>query len=449
MPFSPLFVPAEMAEAVGDRAWIGAMLEAEAALARAEASAGVIPEVAAAEIARCCDPERFDAAALAEEARAVANPAEPLARSLRRAVTPDAARYVHFGATSQDIVDTAAMLVTRRALACLDAELTDLASSLAALAERHRDTLMVGRTLLQQAVPITFGLKAAGWLEGVSRARSALRRLHPECLAVQLGGAAGTLAALDDAGPPVIEEYARLLRLAAPALPWHTERSRIAQIGAALAAEAGTLDKIALDIILLSQTEVGEVAEGSDGSRGGSSTMPQKRNPVGSVLTRACARQAQAAGETLLRCMAQEHERAAGAWQAEWQALSDALAFTGGAAHALAGAVSGLQVDAARMREHLDRSRGLVMAERVSLLLSERAGRATAHELLRAASGRIQSGAGTLRDALLADEEVRRHLSAPEIDAALDPATYLGATGAFIDRALAHHRQVCRQEAEE
>jgi 3-carboxy-cis,cis-muconate cycloisomerase len=439
MLFSPLFVPSRLEEAVSEIAWIQAMLDAEAALARAEASAGVIPASAAEEIARCCAAERFDAASIGVEARQTGNPAEPLVRALRKAVPEEAARHVHYGATSQDILDTASMLIARRALEIVEDDLAQLAGHCARLAGEHRDTLIVGRTLLQHALPITFGLKAAQWLNGVTRARAGLWRLHDDCLAAELGGAAGTLAPLGGAGDAVLHEFARLLQLAEPALPWHTERTRVAEIAAALGRTAGALDKIALDIALLSQTEVGEVAEGGEGRRGGSSTMPQKRNPVGSVLVRACARQAQGNVEILVRAMGQEHERAAGAWHAEWQALAGALAFTGGAAAWLAEVMEGLEVHPERMRENLDATRGLVMAERVSLLLAERMGRDEAHELIRLLSRRIERDSGTLHEALLADGDVLRHLTVEQIEDVMNPATYLGSTQSFIHRALALH----------
>lgn len=416
------------------------MLDAEAALAGAEAKVGLVPEAAAEEIVFCCAADRFDRVAISTEARATGNPAEPLARALRRAVPPDAARYVHFGATSQDILDTASMLIARRVLSLIEPELDGLAAALADLAETHRDTLMVGRTLLQHALPITFGLKAAQWLAGITRAHEGLRRLHGWCLAVELGGAAGTLASLGGSGIAVLHEFARLLDLAEPDLPWHAERSRPAEIGAALSITAGVIEKIALDITLLAQTEVAEVAEGDEPGRGASSTLPQKRNPAGSVLARACAREAQAAGEFLVRGMAHEHERAAGVWQPEWQALSDALAFTGSAVTWLDEVVAGLEVDTERMRANLESSGGVVMAERVTLLLGERTGRERAHHLMRTVSRRVKDENGTLGAALLADSEVRRYLSVEEIEAAMDPATYLGATHAFIDRVLARHR---------
>jgi 3-carboxy-cis,cis-muconate cycloisomerase len=444
MLFSELFIPPALRDAVSERAWIGSMLEAEAALAQAEARVGVIPSSAAEQIAAHCWIEQIDQAAIVVEARRVGNPVEPLARALRSVVPDESARYVHFGATSQDILDTASMLIARNALTIIERDLASLAGRLAELADEHRATLMVSRTLLQHALPITFGLKAAQWLAGVTRARMGLHRLHTECLAAQLGGAAGTLAALGDAGTAVVSEYARMLGLAEPQLPWHTERSRLLEIGAALGPAAGAVDKIALDLALLAQTEVQEVAEGGAEPHGGSSTMPHKRNPVGSVLARACAREAQPNIDLLLRSMGQEHERAAGAWHAEWQALTAALAFTGGAVSWLVEVMTDLEVFPDRMRENFDMTQGLVMTERVTFLLAERMDRGIAHEMIRAASGRAAEEGSSLKTVLMSDHQVRRHLSAEEIDLALDPTTYLGSTRAFIERALALHRQAER-----
>lgn len=445
MLFSALFVPSRLSDAVSERAWLQAMLDAEGALARAEANLGVIPAAAAEEIERCCVVERFDAGAIGVEARQVGNPVEPLVRDLRRLTSAEASRYVHFGATSQDILDTASMLVARQALAVVEGDLAGIADRCASLATDHRDTLMVGRTLLQHALPITFGLKAAEWLAGLTRVRAGLHRLHTECLAAELGGAVGTLASLGDMGVDVLHEFARSLGLLEPELPWHTERTRVSEIASALGRTAGVVDKIALDITLLAQTEVGEVTESGEGRHGGSSTMPQKHNPVGSVLTRACAREAQAYAEVLTRSMAQEHERAAGAWHAEWQSLTGALAFTGGAAAWLCDVMNGLEVHPEHMRHNLDATHGLVMAERITLLLSERMGRDEAHGLVRSLSWLATGENRTLRESLLADGDVRRHVSVEEIESAMEPATYLGSTHAFIDRALSLHQALQKE----
>jgi 3-carboxy-cis,cis-muconate cycloisomerase len=436
--FTGLFVPQAVAEVTSDRAWLQAMLDAEAGLAAAEAEAGLIPPEAAEAIAAACDAGDFDLDAIGRDGRAAASPVVPLVAALRQKLGDGAAGFVHYGATSQDVMDTAAMLLSRRALEPIGAELDGAAAACAGLAEQHRGTLMAGRTLLQQALPVTFGLKAAGWLDSIVAARE---RLESVSLAVQLGGAAGTLAALGEGGERVVALMATRLELAEPVLPWHTARLRIADLGTALALAAGVLEKIALDLVLLSQTEVGEVAEPSGGGRGGSSTLPHKRNPAGSVLAIACARRVRGAAGVLLAAMPQEHERAAGAWQSEWEPLREALALTGGTAGALRGALEGLEVRPERMRENLELTGGLLMAESVVATLGDRVGRGQARKLVDAACQRAQEAGTPLREQLVGDEEIRAQLSEEEIDRALDPAGYLGSAEAFVDRALARHRE--------
>ena len=344
--FAGIFVPAALREAVSDEAWLAAMLDAERALANAESLAGVIPAQAAAAIAERCEPDGYDLAAIEERGRAVGNPAEPLVRALRERVGGDAGRYVHLGATSQDVVDTAAMLVARQAVELVAAELDGVAAACARLAEEHRATPLAARTLLQQAVPTTFGAKAAGWLVAVVEARDGLRALRYRA---QLGGAAGTLAPLSNRGAEVLAAFAAELELAEPVVPWHAQRGPIAAIGAALDVAAAACAKPALDVILLAQTEIGEVAEAEGG---GSSTLPHKRNPAKAVLARACARLVHA-NAGVLASGEHEHERAAGAWQAEWTALSEALAQAGGAAAAARECLEGLEVRPERMRANM------------------------------------------------------------------------------------------------
>ena len=430
-PFSAIFVRQELRDAVSDRAWLQGMLDAERALARAGAAVGLVPEDAATRIGEACRAELYEPARIADDGRAAGNPAEPLVRELRDAVGDATAGYVHLGATSQDIVDTAAMLVCRRATELVLAELDRLADGCAALADAHRSTPMAARTLLQQAVPTTFGLKAAGWLATVLEARRRLATVREERLAAQLGGAAGTLAALGDEALEVVRLYAEELALAEPLLPWHTNRQRVAELGAALDGVAGAAAKIGRDIVLLAQSEVGEVAEGSGGR---SSTMPQKRNPVRSTLAVACARLANAHAGVLLGGLAHEHERGVGGWHAEWEALSGALAFAGGAAAAAADAVADLEVDAGRMRTNLEASGGLLVAERVAFALAPRLGHSRAHDLV-AEAARARS----FREALLADE--RTGLSTDELDALLDPTGYLGAAEALVSRALGEYEE--------
>ncbi len=435
--FSGVFVPSAIGQATSEAAWLQAMLDFEAALAGAEAEAGLIPGEAAEAIAAACTGGGFDPEAIARDGRSKANPAVPLVVALRAKLDDEAAGFVHLGATSQDVIDTAAMLVASRALKLIRAELDGVAAACAGLAEEHRATAMAGRTLLQQALPTTFGLKSAGWLDSTLTARDRLGSLS---LAVQLGGAAGTLAALGADGERVVGLLAKRLELEQPVMPWHTARLRVADLGASLALTAGVMEKIALDLALLSQTEVGEVAEPSGDGRGASSTLPHKRNPVGSVVAIACARRVRGAAGVLLEAMAQEHERAAGAWQSEWAPLSDALSLTGGAASALREALEGLEVRSDRMRANLDASGGLLMAESLVTALADRVGRRRARELIDAASVRALDGGRPLREELISDKEVRGELSDQEIDRALDPAGYLGAADSFIDRALSRFR---------
>ncbi|MFF4620918.1 lyase family protein [Nonomuraea jabiensis] len=418
-----------------DAAWVRAMLEAEAALARAQARLELIPSEAAAAIDRTAATLVLDPADLARRARQSANPVVPLVADLRRAV-PGAASSVHRGATSQDILDSAAMLVATRAIRGIVGDLSAIMRDLGELAERHRDTVMAARTLGQQAVPTTFGLKAAGWLAGLMRARARLRELR---LPAQLGGAAGTLAAFAeragasspgsgaafpgsgaaspsagargaDPGAALLlaEVFAEEIGLAAPPMPWHAERSPVTELGAALTATARALGKPATDIVLMAQTEVGEVAESSAGS---SSAMPQKRNPALSVLVRSAAFQVPAYAQVLGQVG--EHERAAGAWQAEWLPLREALRLTGGAAETAAELVAGLRVFPDRMRANAELTGGRLLAERLAAHLDPKA----------------------LEEALAADGPLEGHAEL------LDPAAYLGAAPELVDRILATYRE--------
>jgi 3-carboxy-cis,cis-muconate cycloisomerase len=437
--FSPTFESEPMQEAVSDTAWLQALLDVEAALAVAEARAGVIPLDAAQGIRSACRVDAFDLAELGRRARGAGNVVVPLARALREKLPEGEGRYVHWGATSQDVLDSATMVIARRGVDIIVADLDGTASACARLAEEHVSTLMAGRTLLQQALPITFGLKAAGWLVAVLEARSLLVACRDQ-LAAQLGGAVGSLASLGDEGLTVLGHFAEELDLTEPVVPWHTARARVANLGACLGITAGTVGKLALDITLMSQTEVGEVAEPSDGGRGGSSTMPHKRNPIGATIARACATRVQAHSGTLLSAMAQEHERATGAWHAEWETLRDALALTGGGVAWMREVLQGLEVYPNRMRENLEITDGSLLAERVALLLAERIGRDDAHRLLEEATRRAAVEGPSLREVLLSYPDVTATLSAEEIDDVLKPENYLGSTRAFVRRALERYR---------
>ena len=345
--FGPSLTTPAMAAAVSDTAWLAALLRFESALASAQARAGLIPPGAAQAIVAACEPSRFDVAAIGRQAVASATPVLPLVEALRDEVGAEAAPFVHYGATSQDALDTAMMLVARGALDLLLGELRALAAECAALAERHRDLPMAGRTLLQRARPTTFGLKAAGWLAGVLDAHRRLSALRRAGLAVQLGGAVGTLDRYPETGLRLTADLAGELNLAAPELPWHSQRGRVAELGSALAIAAGTTAKIALDVALLAQPEVGEVAVASPGR---SSAMPEKRNPARAVEARAASAGAVAQAGVLLSAMVGEHERSAGAWQSEWAALSEAFRLAAGAVDGTLATLRGLSVDGERMR---------------------------------------------------------------------------------------------------
>jgi 3-carboxy-cis,cis-muconate cycloisomerase len=436
----------------GDEAWLQAMLDTEAALARAVERAGLAEPGAGAAVTAAAQAGAFDAAELGRQAELTGNPVPALVRELTRMVPPGLAGAVHKGATSQDIIDTAAMLLAREALSALAADLTATAAAAAALAAAHRDTIMIGRTLLQQAVPVTFGLVAAGWLTGLDDAREAVARVRAGRLAVQFGGAAGTLASLDGDGLRVAGLLADELGLALPVLPWHTDRLRVLDVAGAAAGASAILGKAARDITLLAQSEVAEVREGDGagpgagpgGARGGSSAMPHKRNPVGAVALLGCTRQIPGLLATLAASAEHEHQRAAGAWHAEWQPFSDLLRLAGSAASWGAELLAGLEVDPARMRRNLDDARGLPLAEHVASLLSPALGPTAAHDLVARASAQAAGHDQQLRDALLDTPDFRYQLdqagiTAEQVESALDPARYLGSAAELVDAALAAH----------
>ncbi len=437
-----LYSTPAMAAAFSLDAHVRGMLSFEAALAHAESRAGIIPQKAAEAIAARCKVELFDVAALYREAVLAGTPAIPLVRMLTARVEGDAQKFVHWGATSQDAIDTALMLQIRDGLDLLIAKLLEICAACAKLAELHRHTPMVGRTLLQQALPITFGLKAARWLALAIRLLSELRERRERSLAVQLGGAAGTLASLGDKGLQVVELLADELKLPIPDLPWHTERDRVAQIAATLGIVAGAMSKIASDVALLAQTEVGEVMEGAAEGKGSSSAMPQKHNPVDATSAIAAARLAVGVVPVILSAMTQEHERAVGGWQAEWAAIPNLFCYTSGAIEGVRGAVTGLQIDATRMKINLDLTGGLVMAESLTIALAPHMGRPEAYRIVQALCKHVTSVGENLQQVALADERVRAALSPEEIDRALDPMAYMGSADVFIDRALAAYNEL-------
>jgi 3-carboxy-cis,cis-muconate cycloisomerase len=421
-----------------DRAWLQAMLDTEAALARAAERAGLAPAGSGAAVTAVAHADLFDNGALGQAAAATGNPVPALVRALTGRLPESAAgaaAAVHRGATSQDIIDTAAMLVARRGLDAILADLAVAAAGCAAHARTHAGTVMSGRTLLQQAVPVTFGLVAAGWLTAIDEARLDLHRVRTTRLAVQFGGAAGTLAALGDAGPAVVALLGEDLGLPVPTLPWHADRLRIIGLAAALTGTCAALGKIARDITLLAETEVAEVHEAASPGRGGSSAMPNKQNPVAAVVILGCTKQAPGLLATLA---------AAAEWHSEWKPLSDLIALTSSAAAWSAGLIPSLEIDSRRMRKNLDATAGLIMAENLTILLTPALGRLEAHDLVAKASARATADSITLLDALLADETLAARLAKAaitraDLGSALRPESYLGATREFIRRALNAH----------
>jgi 3-carboxy-cis,cis-muconate cycloisomerase len=441
---SPLLAPmlssAAMRAVCDDAAYLQHMLDFEAALARAEAAAGVIPARAATPIANACKAGAFDLGALAEAATRSGNLAIPLVKALTADVAKadaDAARYVHWGATSQDVIDTAGMLTLRAAIDALLPDINRAIAGFAKLAQRHRDTAVVARTWLQHALPMPFGLKLAEYAAALHRSRTRLNRLRSEALALQFGGAAGTLAALGDNGWAVAERLAQELKLPLPDAPWHTHRDRIAEAASVLAIVAGTCGKIARDIQLMMQTDVAEAFEPSGEGRGGSSTMPHKRNPVAAATALAAATMAPNLAATIFAAQVQDHERSAGPWHAEWPTLPSLLLVTSGALAAIVDIAEGLEVDAARMRVNLDATGGLIMAEAVTMALAEKIGKSEAHHLVEAASKKAVAEKKDLHDVLTKYPDVVTHLGADKLTKLFEPMAYQGISQALIDRLLA------------
>lgn len=436
----PLFRSPAVEKVFTNRATLQSMLDFEAALARAESRAGFIPAPAAPAIEAKCRAELYDMTSLARAAANAGNLAIPLVKQLTILVAQkdkSAARYVHWGATSQDVIDTGRVLQLRQALALISAELDHLAAILGKLAHQNRSTLVAARTWMQQALPTTFGFIVAGWLDAIHRHRTRLAQAQERCLVLQFGGAVGTLAALGARGLEVTTNLAKELQLSSPDVSWHSHRDRFAEIATTLGLCAGTLGKIARDISLHSQTEVAELAEPRADGRGGSSTMPHKRNPVASAVVLSAAARVPSLVATLLTTMVQEEERGLGGWHAEWETLPDVVRLTAGALHHLTIAVSDLRVDPERMRQNLDATRGLVFAEAVTMALAEKMPRAEAHELISNACTRAQTECRDLRSVLAQDDVVKTLLSAPELDRLFAPANYLGVADQLLDRVLA------------
>jgi 3-carboxy-cis,cis-muconate cycloisomerase len=423
-----------------DHARLQGMLDFEAALARAEAHCGVIPASALPAIAAACDASLYQIDELAAATALAGNPAIPLVKALTAQVAAgdaEAARWVHWGATSQDVIDTGSVLQLRAVLDVLQPQLDALLASLAALAEHERDTGLPGRTLLQQAVPVTFGLKAAGWLDALQRARARLLRLREDALALQFGGAAGTLAALQDRGLDVAQALAKELRLPLPTLPWHSARDRVVEAGSAFALLIGVLGKLARDVVLLMQSEIAEAFEPAGAGKGGSSAMPHKRNPVGCVAAIAAATRAPGLVATLYAALLQEHERAVGAWHAEWQTLPELVRLAAGSLAQMRIVVDGLQLDRERMREHLGSHGGLLYAEAATVALATQLGKHAAHQLVEAATKRSLAEARPLREVLASEPQVAASLTPQQLEALFAADSWRGMADTWIDRVLA------------
>jgi len=437
--FAGTFARGAAAGAVSDEAWLGALLEVEAALARAAAAVGLVPADAAAEVAAACaDPGRLDLAAVVAHAADAGNPVPPLVAVLRAAVGTAAAGAVHVGATSQDVLDTAMVLLARRALAAVDADLAAAAERAAGLTRDHRDDVVMGRTLLQQALPTTFGLKAAAWVAGLDGARARLRAVAA-ALPVQYGGAVGTLTASGGVGLALRAALARELGLVPTPAPWFTVRLPVADLAGALGAAAGVVATVAVDLVLLAQTEVAEVAEVAEG-RGGSSAMPHKANPVAAISARACARRAPGLVATLLGAMEQEHERAAGAWHSEWPTLTALLTTVGSAASWLAEALASLRVDASRMAGTVAAAADPQLAAALTEALTPSLGPGGAHEAaaaaVRDAHGAGRSLAEVLRERTDVDGAALLARAAPDV----------GEAAAQVDAVLADHDRTVERD---
>jgi 3-carboxy-cis,cis-muconate cycloisomerase len=433
-----LYGSTAMRATVGERALLHHMLAVEAALARAEARLGLIPAEAAAAIsAAAADGAWLDLAALAEATRNTGYPVVGLVKQLNARIGPEAARWTHWGATTQDILDTALVLACRDALALIEADLARVIAALATRARQHRGAVMAGRTHLQHALPVTFGYKCAVWLDPLLTMRERLAQLRPRLLRVQFGGAVGTLASLGDRGLEVSRELAAELGLAEPAIPWHAARDGVAELVCVLGLLTGALAKLATDVMLLMQTEVAEVFEPHAPGRGGSSTMPQKRNPIACEYVIAQARGVASLVPQMLHAMPGDHERSTGPWQAELLAWPQALLLAHGALEQAALIAEGMVVDAARMRRNLDGTGGLIMAEAVMMGLAPLLGRAAAHDAVHHACDVAIAEGIPLAAALAREAAVCERLDAAAIAALTDPARYLGAAEALVERVLA------------
>jgi 3-carboxy-cis,cis-muconate cycloisomerase len=426
-----------------DQGRVQGMLDFEAALARAEAAIGAIPTEVVNDIVAACDASLYDFDELSIAIGNAGNSAIPLVKALGKQIAArneTAERYVHMGATSQDVMDSGLVLQLRSAVGLLEQDLASLADALAQQAQRHAGVPMSGRTWLQQATPVTLGAKIAGWLGSITRHRQRLKELKPRLLCLQFGGASGSLAALGEMAFPIAESLARELKLNLPDQPWHTQRDRLVEFAGFLGLVAGSLGKIGRDISLMMQTEAAEVFEPAAAGKGGSSTMPHKRNPVGAAVMIGAATRAPGLVATMLSAMPQEHERSLGLWHAEWETLPELCCVVSGSLQQALAVIPGLEVDAQRMLQNLDLTHGLVLAEAVSIALAQRMGRDGAHHLIERCCRRAVEQSKHLREVLGAEPEVTAQLSSQALDNQLNPTHYLGQSKRWVKRAVADHQ---------
>jgi 3-carboxy-cis,cis-muconate cycloisomerase len=439
--FRDIFSTAEMRHVFSDEARTGYYLEIEAALARAQARLGIIPENAAKEIVRQCRIENIDLARLKQQTERIGYPILGVVQQIVGLCADGLGEWCHWGATTQDITDTAAIMQIRAALDLVETDMEAIAAALADLSRRYRDTPMAGRSNLQQAVPLTFGFKTAALLAAMQRHRERLAQLRPRVLVGEFGGAVGTLASLGADGLKVQAELMKELGLGQPEIAWHTVRDRIGEVGCFLGLVTGTLGKISMDVKLLMQTEVAEVYEPFHEGRGSSSTMPQKRNPVSSLYihsTVALVRQHVAA---LLEAAVADHERSTGPWEIEWISLPEIFLLSSGALKQTKLLVQGLEVDAERMRANLDMTKGMIVSEAVMMGLGPHLGRQRAHDLVYDICRKVTATGEPLADLLAKDADISKHLTRAEIDKMCDPAGYLGQAGEMVDRVLAREKR--------
>jgi 3-carboxy-cis,cis-muconate cycloisomerase len=434
--FRDSFGTPEMRDAFSDAATVARYVEVEVALAKAEAKVGVIPAEAAAEIAKRASAETLDWDLMRKETDNVGYPILPLVHQLVKQCG-EAGRYVHWGATTQDIMDTATVLQLRAGLTIIENDIAALRKILADLAKKHRNTAMAGRTHLQQALPVTFGYKAAIWLAMFDRHAQRLEQLKPRVLVGQFAGAAGTLASLGDKGLDVQAALCAELKLDVPVSTWHVARDGFAETLNFLALVTGTLGKIALDIMIMASTEYGELYEPFVPGRGASSTMPQKRNPISSELMLAASKAVRQHAGLMTDAMIHDFERATGPWHAEWMAIPESFVLTAGALHQAKFALGGLIVDDRRMAQNLAMSKGLIVAESVMMQMAPHIGRQQAHDVVYAACRVVNEKGGTLADVLMQDKNVTAHFDRAAIDRMTDPANYLGQAPVMVDKVLA------------